>query len=124
MPEHNGYRTTTDWLIHIDSKLTAIDSKLDTKTDKEDHQRLEDRVGGVDVGVTEPFRQLSDRPSRLQRERGKRMPQGVAGPLLGDAQVGEQRGEVLVREADVLAEDVPVLDAAPPRSVSANSNWA
>ncbi len=27
-----------------------------------------DRVGGVDVGVAEPFRQLIDRPSRLQRD--------------------------------------------------------
>ena len=49
MPENNGYRTTSDWLIHIDRKLTAIDSKLDTKTDKHDHQRLEDRVEAVET---------------------------------------------------------------------------
>jgi len=51
MPNNNGYRTTTDWLIHIDGKLTAIDSKLDTKTDKHDHERLEDRVMTVENRV-------------------------------------------------------------------------
>ena len=41
-PPESGERSVNDWLIHIDSKLTAIDDKLDKKADKDDLDKLED----------------------------------------------------------------------------------
>ena len=47
MPETNG-RTTTEWLIHLDSKLTAIDDKLDTKADATiTNQLRSDSIDGI-----------------------------------------------------------------------------
>lgn len=48
MPDSNGNRTIHEWLRHIDGKLDHIRDKLDAKTDKGDHDRLENRVDGID----------------------------------------------------------------------------
>lgn len=44
----NGESSVTDWLIHLDGKLTAIDNKLDTKASTISVERIEDRVQGVE----------------------------------------------------------------------------
>ena len=50
-PEQNGQRSVNDWLIHIDSKLTAIDDKLDKKADKDDLDKLEEDHSKLKVKV-------------------------------------------------------------------------
>ena len=49
MPETNGSRTTTEWLIHLDTKLTAIDDKLDGKADANRVDKLEERTRHIEL---------------------------------------------------------------------------
>ena len=47
-PDTNG-RTTTEWLIHLDTKLTAIDDKLDGKADASRVDKLEERTRHIEL---------------------------------------------------------------------------
>ena len=48
----NGDSTVHDWLMHIDCKITegfdGIRNKIDTKADKEDVDKLEDKIEAVE----------------------------------------------------------------------------
>ena len=48
MPDANG-GTTTEWLIHRDTNLTAIDDKLDAKANADRVDRLEERTRHLEV---------------------------------------------------------------------------
>ena len=51
MPDENGNRTIHEWMRHIDGKLDRIHDKLDDKTDKEEHAKLEKRVDNLALKV-------------------------------------------------------------------------
>lgn len=63
MPDSNGNKTTNEWLRHIDTKfdrhtlwmedkLTGIEDKIDTKSDREQLEKTDLRVRSLEKNQT------------------------------------------------------------------------
>jgi len=47
-PTNGHTRTINDWMLRLDEKLDRIADKLDSKTDKSAHDKLEERLEKVE----------------------------------------------------------------------------